>query len=324
MLKQPYRKSSPSQGDVHVDAILTNISVAYATDQEQYIASKVFPVVPVDKQSDKYYIRTKNDWFRDEAEKRADNTESVGSGYTVSTDSYFADVWAFHQDLGSQLRANADAVLNLERNATRFVTQRLLIRQEVQWVTDFFATGVWGTDITPANLWSDYTLSDPVEDIETGKEAILSVTGYEPNTLVLGYQVGRKLRNHPDIRDRVKVQTGVHNVTNEALASIFGVERVLISKAIKATNKKGAAGTYGFIQGKHALLCYSAPSPGLEIPSAGYTFGWNGLSGGLGTSVAVDSFEIRKTKTLRVEGEMAWDNKVVAADLGYFFNGAVI
>lgn len=320
---KPYKKSSPSQGDVHVDAILSNISVAYANDQAQYISSKVFPIVPVDKQSDKYFIRTKNDWFRDEAEKRADNTESVGSGYTLSQDSYFADVWAFHQDLGSQLRANQDNGLDLERNAVKFVTQRLLIRQEIQWATDFFVPGVWGSTVTPTNKWNDYATSDPIEDIETGKEAILGVTGYAPNTLVLGYQVARRLRNHPDIRDRVKLATGVHTVTDQSLAAIFGVENVYISQAIKATNKKGAVGTYGFINGKHALLCYSAPSPGLEVPSAGYTFGWNGVSGGLGTAVGVDSFEIRKTKTLRVEAEMAWDNKIVAPDLGYFFSSAV-
>ena len=52
----------PTQNQVHVDAILTNISVAYMQKQENFIANKVFPIVPVDKQSDKYFSYTKNDW----------------------------------------------------------------------------------------------------------------------------------------------------------------------------------------------------------------------------------------------------------------------
>jgi hypothetical protein len=320
MRNAPYRKSEPTQSDAHIDEVLTNISIAYMQDESNFVAPRVFPTIPVDKQSNKYWTFTKNDWFRDEAEKRADNTPSVGSGYTLSTDSYYCDVWAFHRDLGSQLRANADAVLRLEANASRFVTQRLLLRQEIQWAADYFTTSVWANDVTPAALWSDYATSDPIEDVETGKEAILSVTGHEANTLVLGYQVFRKLKNHPDFRDRIKY-TSSDNVTAELLARVFEVERVLVCKAIKATNIKGATGAYGFVHGKHALLCHVAASPAPETPSAGYHFAWTGIAGG--NSIAMDAFDIRETKTRRVEGEMAWDNKVTGSDLGYFFNGAV-
>jgi hypothetical protein len=68
----------PTQNQVHVDAILTNISVAYFQQNQNFIATRVFPVVPVSKQSDKFFTYTKNDWFRDEAQRRADATESAG------------------------------------------------------------------------------------------------------------------------------------------------------------------------------------------------------------------------------------------------------
>ena len=41
---------------VHVDQPLTNLTLAYAQSQENFIADKVFPTVGVSKQSDKYYI----------------------------------------------------------------------------------------------------------------------------------------------------------------------------------------------------------------------------------------------------------------------------
>ena len=65
----------PTQSAVHVNRPLTMLSVAYAQAQSAFIADKVFPVVPVDKQSDLYYVYTKNDWFRDEAQVRPPATE---------------------------------------------------------------------------------------------------------------------------------------------------------------------------------------------------------------------------------------------------------
>jgi hypothetical protein len=318
----PVRKSQPTIQSAHVDAALTNLSIAYIQSQDVYIATKVFPIIPVDKQSDKYYIFNKNDWHRDEAKKRADNTESAGSGFTMSTDSYYADVWAFHKDVGSQLKANADKQVQLERASVEFVTQRLLLRQEIQWVTDYFASGVWGTDTTPTNLWSDYVNSDPVEDIEAAKETILQSTGMMANTLVLGYKTFRKLKRHPDIREQIKYTTA-ENVTAQLLARIFEVDRILVARAIKATNIENETAAYSFTHGSHALLCYVNPSPGEMQPSAGYTFNWTGVGGAIGGGVAIDSFDIRKTKTTRYEGEMAFDNKVTGSDLGVFFPSVV-
>lgn len=322
----------PTQTQVHVDAILSNISVAYIPKQEMYIASRVFPQVPVDHQTDKYWKYTKADWFRDEARRRADASESSGSGYTLGTDSYSCDVYAHHKDIGDKTRANADKGLNLAEDATRFVTTRLLLRQELQFVSDAFTTGVWGTDVTGATTgngtttrtyWSDYANSDPIEDVEDAKETILKNTGYMPNVLVIGYQVWRKLKNHPLFVDRIKY-TSSEAISKQIIARYFEVDEILVAQSIYVSSKEGAStDTFAFAFGKSALLMYRTPNPGLLEPSAGYTFVWNGVSGNLGLPVAISSFRMEHLKADRIEGECAWDNKIVATDLGYFFSGIV-
>jgi len=321
----------PQINSVHVDAILTNISVAYLQNQDNFIADKVFPVIPVDKKSDKFFTYTKNDWFRDEAQRRAGGTESAGGGYGLSTDSYNADVFAFHKDVDDQTLYNADAPLNPLREATEFVTRRLMLRKEIQWNTDFFAGSIWGNDYdgvagTPSTnevkQWSDYAASDPIDDIEDAKAGILSTTGMEANTLVLGYDVFRALKNHPDIVDRIKY-TSSQTVTADMLAAMFDVPRVIISKAVKATNNEGATAAYSFTSGKKALLCHVAPTPGLLTPSAGYSFSWTGVSGGLGATVGTSQFRMESLKADRIEAEMAFDNKVIASDLGWFWDSIV-
>lgn len=314
--------AQPTANDVHVDAILTNISVAYIQEQAAYIASRVFPIIPVEKQSDKYFTYSKGDWFRDEAQLRAPATESAGSGYTLATSTYSTQVYAFHKDVDDQVRANADTPLNPDRDATQFVTQRMLMRQEVQWTSDFFTTGVWANDVTPATLWSNYTSSDPIGDIETGKATMLNSTGFLPNTMVMGYEVFRQLRHHPDIVDRVKY-TSAENVTEDILARYFGVDRILVARAIRNTAAEGAANSFSNIAGKNAALYYVAPTPGLLTPSAGYSFAWRGVSDGMGANVGITRFRMPELRADRIEAQMAWDNKVIASDLGYFFSACV-
>jgi hypothetical protein len=321
----------PTISDVHIDAILTNISVAYMQRAENMIADKVFPVVPVDKKSNKYFTYDKNDWFRDEAQRRAPGTESAGGGYNLSTTTYSADVFAFHKDVDDQTLANADTPLNPLREAAEFVTSRLLLRREVQFISDFMTTGVWATDATGVSAspsstqfyqWNDYTNSDPIEDIEEAKENILSTTGYEANTLVLGYQSFRQLKNHPDVVDRYKYTTS-SVITEEMLARLFGVNRILVAKSVRATNDEGLTPAYGFNFGKSACLLHVAPNPGLMTPSAGYIFAWTGVSGGLGSTIGTSQFRMESLKAARIEAEVAFDNKVVASDLGYFFASCV-
>ena len=271
----------PTVSDVHVDAILTDISIAYMQDEGDYVAAAAFPLIPVAKQTDKYYTYERNDFLRDEAEKRGDAEESAGSGYTLSTDSYAADVWAFHKDIGAQARANSDAPLNPEDDATAFVSQKLLIRRERQWVTDFFTTSVWTTDVVGGVdfvVWSD-AASDPEKDIQVGIEAIKKLTGFRPNTLTVSLTVHHALKRHPAIKDRFKY-TSSESITNEMLSRFFEIDRYRVAEGIYATNVEGAAtNTYDWIAGANALLTYSPASPGLMKPSAGYTFVWSGLTG---------------------------------------------
>lgn len=329
---------SPYLNQVHVDRPLVNMSIAYIQTQDDFICGKVFPYVPVDKKSDRYFIYTKDDWTRDDAQTRAPNTESAGGGYDLdNTPSYNCIVYAYHKDIDEQEEANADVPLNPERDAVRFTARKLLLRQEVQWVADFFTTSKWtggaSNDVVPSPTWDDPT-STPIEDLQTQQAAILQGTGFEANTFVMGFQVYQKLVRHPDVIDLIKYGAGPGNpaIANEsALAKIFSVERVLVSKSIKNTAAKtpGAAVssnfTGAFTAGKNALICYVSKSPSIMEPSAGYVFMWKGISRGLGTTIA--SYRIPMPwlglETVRVESEIAFADKLIGADLGCFFNGAV-
>lgn len=310
----------PTAGDVHVNAPLTNISVAYVQDSRFFIADRAFPIVPVEQQSNLYYLFSKEDFLRDEAKVRAPSTESAGGGFNLTTATYSAVVEAFHKDIDDQTRANADSVLSLDSAATKFVTQKLLIRRERKWASKFFVTGVWGTDITPAILWS--AAGDPMADVEVGKMAILGATGFLPNRLIMGVQVFSALRNNQKVRDQFKY-TSADSINEEMLARFLDIDEVLVMRSVyTSTIEGGAAPVTGFIGGKNALLAYAPPGPSLMEPSAGYTFAWSGYTGAQ-AGWRIKRFRIEPITSDRIEGEVAYDMKVVAPALGYFFNGCV-
>lgn len=327
----------PTVSDVHVAAALTNIAVAYLQDESVYIADKVFPVVPVQHQTDKYFLWSKADFFRDEAQQRADATESAGTGVNLQTDSYSAAVWALHQDIGTQVRANADPSVDIDVASSRQLMQKLLIRRDRIFMTKYMQNGIWGTSVTgtangtpgsatPA-FWDDDANSDPFTDIAVGQTTILQATGYLPNRLVLAWPVYQALRKHPLIIDRIKytTKTFAGTITEELLAAAFDIEQVVVSKAVYNSAGENVAANMQFIMGKNALLCYAAPSPSLMAPTAGYTFAWQGFTGlnSLGVRMVQIPMPWLGVGTIRNEGEMAFDMKLVATDLGYYFNGIV-
>ncbi len=325
----------PTAGDVHVNTPLTNFSVAILQDQKNFIATRMFPNLPVDKQSDRYFTYDRGDFNRDEMEKRAPGAESAGSGYKLdNTPSYFADLWAFHKDIPDQIRSNADAVLNQDREATTFVTYKALIKREITWAQNFFSSGKWTFDFSgvassPATgqflQWNDHN-STPIEDITQTMSDVGESTGFRPNKLALGRRVWDKLRNHPEVIDRVKYQglpTDPAKVSAQAVAQLLELDEVLIMDAVYNAAQRGLTNAHAFIGGKNALLAYVAPAPGIMTPTAGLTFSWNGMMGAQADGQRIKKFRIEPIASDRVEVEMAYAQKLVSADLGAFWSGIV-
>ena len=325
----------PTGSDLHVNRPLTNISIAYIQDQTDFAASRAFPPVPVDHKSDEYYVYNKGDWFRTQSKSRAPRTESAGGGWNMSTDSYKADVKAFHVDVDDQTRADQDSpVINLDRDATTFVTRDMWLRRELDWVEAYFGAGKWGTtDQTGAAAagsnqfvqWSRSS-SKPIEDVTHQRLLMAQKTGLRPNVGVMGAWVYEILKDHPEFLERIKyTQKGV--VTLDLMASLWDLDEVLVPMAVQNTAEEAADGSdtpiMDFIYGKGMLLAYRPASAGLMVPSAGYTFEWTGYLGAAERGTRMKKFRMEALAADRVEIESAYVFKQVSSDLGVYFDQCV-
>lgn len=324
--------ANPTQSDLHVNVPLTNVSVAYLQSASTYIADKVFPKVPVEKQSDLYWKYSKSDWRRTDVQKRAPSTETPGVGWNVTTDQYFAHVYGVHKDVDDQLRANADSNFRLDKDSTEFITNQMLLKRDLDWNAKFFQTGVWDTEYagsTDFTQWSDAG-SDPIGDVAEWIIEFRKLTGFAPNKMVLGANVMKALKQHPDIIDRIKyTQKGI--VTEDLIATLFDVQNLYTSYATVASGphipdavEQDANASFDFVTPTNAaMLLYSPSSPSVMTPASGYTFTWKGYLGGNSQGIRVKRFRLERTASDRIEAEMTYDQKVVCPDLGVYIGDAV-
>lgn len=322
---------NPTAKNVHVDGLLTNVSIGYRNPQ--YIADQVFPLCPVNKQSDIIPEYEQSHWFRDGARLRAPGTKSEGGGWKYKTDeTYFCKRFSYRHEIDDDTRANEDLPFNQDREATVFVTDKLQMRRELAFVNGFFAASKGWTDkeggASGAGAdfvqFSDYANSSPLTDIDDYKDTIEGYIGIEPNTFVIGKPVWRKLKWHPDLIDLIKY-TQKGQITVDLFSSLTEFERILIGKAIYTTDPEGTAEasvSYDRIWGKHGLMLYVPKSPSLMVPAAGYCFVWKQKMAN-GAIQYIKRMRDEEKEIDIIEANSYFDQKMTSGRAGLFMEGAV-
>jgi len=298
----------PDRGDLHIDVALTNVSVGYKN--AEFIGDQILPVVPVNKSSD--IVRTYGkEAFRLDDDIRANGAESNRVvAYSVGTTSYSCQTHSLNDVVTDKDRANADKPINPDIDTTEGLTDKILLRREYDQGSYLFNTSTFSGTTTALS---------GTQHIDTYKDTIQNAIGREPNIVAIGYPVYVKLKNHPDILDRLKYTTkGV--VTPELLAELFQVDKVLVGKSIYNSAREGQTASMSRIWGKYVLLAYVNPKPSLKSPTLGYTF-QEKIYGGKG-------WKVKKWRREELEGDeievsTSYDVKLLCGDAGYLLSSVV-
>jgi len=322
----------PTLGQVHIDQALTNLSVMYRN--AAYVADQVMPVVTVNKRSNKYFVYRKEDFLAASpvqangimASARRPGAEAAEIDYVQSTQSYFAEEYAYRSFVADAETAIADNPLQPDMDATIQLTERLLMDNETAVVNLVckranYATANKATLTTggTGTSWAQYasTSSNPFNDIKTAKLAVIKGIVREPNSMAISVDAARVLADHPLLKDLVKY------VHQDAL-TISGLPRVLRGLTIiegatqKNTAAEGASYTGGNLWAADdgsamALIFYRPETPSLRTVSLGYAFeAPDDATGARG--VAVRRWREEKRKGTLIEAAFLRDWKLIALD----------
>jgi hypothetical protein len=263
---------NPSVRDVHVDAVMSGLSIAYKN--ENYIGEQIFPRISVTNKSNVYFIYDKSSFFRNEVQQRAPGTEAAQMDYAVSTCSYLCLDWAISHVVPDEVRNNSDSPLAPDAEASEIVTDSLLRAQEIRIASKTTgASGLWGYSTSPTTKWSSDT-SNPLGDIETAVNGVVSSIGRMPNVMVMSWDVWRYLKNHPDLLDRIKYTRPGSQARPGDLSDWFGIDKVLVGTQLYDTSKEGQTPSQSYIWGNSVWMGYVPNAPSLRTPAAGYLLEW--------------------------------------------------
>jgi len=320
----------PGSGEVHVNELLTDISVGYVN--LVYIAGQWFPQVLVMKRSDIVPKYGKSAWFRDEAKELGEREPPPVSGYNVEVDdTYYCREYGIGHFIGDARRANTDLPFDADRDGARWTTDKILMKEERLVVTGFWKAGVWGLDKTGGvdfTKWSSFATSTPIADMRSfGRSVRRGLGGLTANTMIYGDLTWDVLSDHPDFLDRIKYGSSSDSpamVTPNLVAQLLGYKKVLVGVSMYTASPEGTAEAsvvYTPNWDDKAWLGYVAPRPGLFNPSAGYNFVWKTAFGG--PRYIKSRRDPISDKGDLVEAFQYMDHHICAADAGCFIDDAV-
>ena len=302
----------PSNNDVHVDALLTNLLIGYKN--KKYIYNEIFPIINTGGiESDKYGIFTQADQFRNEAEVIPAGGPYPMGGFRVSSDTYSCVEIGMGTDLPDRTLANATGPFKkqLRLAKAKWVADRIEMKREISLAADIFVTGVWGTTDTTATDWSDHVNSTPITDINDAMYTIESATAETPNVLVIGNQVWKELKQNPVMLDYLGAnERGIVSLGD--VTNAFDLEKILVGKSIYNTANEGQTASYSNCWGSHALLLYVNQADADPFtPSSGYVFQAQPLQ--------ISTYREGSRDTEFFRGRVISGNKITGTGLGYMF-----
>lgn len=302
-----------------IDPVLSTIAQGYTN--AEMVASALFPSVRVPTRGGKIITFGKEDFMLYGSQRApGENTKRVQFGYSSGN---FALVdYGLEGQVPVEIMQEGMAVPGIDHGAmaVRKVSAIMALRLEKQAADIARTAGSYASSnkvtLTSTAQWSDFSgTSNPINNIETAKDAVRAATGKRANTVVMGAAVMSKLRQHPVVVDRMKY-TGRDVATAEILAALFGVQRVLVGDAIYS-NDAGTAFTD--VWGKDVVVAYTELGSVADMgaPSYGYTYTLDGYP------MAEEPYYDRNTKSWVYPVTRAEAPVLASASAGYLITNAV-
>ena len=254
-------------------------------DRMGFIGHRILPILPVALKGDSWAKITLESLLQNR-----DTARAPGAGYSRGTWKFEPDTYACTEH-GAEEPVD-DSLVRMYRHlfdAEQIARDRALdvvLRNRERRIADllFNATTWTGSDLTTgiSNEWDKNHITDavPIADVRAACDKVWSLTGLDPNALIINRDVFRNLRILDDITEKI-ASTGAGEsivpgkITAQQLAECFDLDYVLVAGGAKNTaNEAQAAAIARIWSSEYAMVARVATTQDIQEPCLGRIFHW--------------------------------------------------
>jgi len=307
----------PQAKDMHIDVPLSNLAIQLGSGGG-FVADIVFPVLSVQKESDKYYIFEREEISDDVQTLRADGAEADEIEWSTTTDTYSAEEYALRHLVTRRSLENADSPLRPKQTATRKLLGKIRLGIEKR-INALINNTTTFENASPSTKWDD-TSPTIEKDVDDGKLAFVKQCGHEPTHIIIPKDVSKVVKRDSTVRELVKY-TQSNLLVNGDLPPTLWNMKVVIPGALQNEAAPGLTESIDFIwDDDNVILAYVDPNPALDVCSLGYQFR-KAQEGKL--DIVVTTYLVPNRKGEMVEVSVINDEEIVCTECGYILNNVL-
>jgi hypothetical protein len=278
--------------DVHIDSALANYAAGYQDADKGLIADQVVPILPVAKNSDKFYTWDKNDVFQEVTSLEvAPGGAMAEISPRLSSSNYNCTSYGVQSFVATEVQANADSALNPERQAVVRCMTAIRLARERRAANLLMTSGNWSggtvTTLAAGEKWNGGASSDPVRVLTTAIEASLT----DVSAVVMSQRTYNDFFQNAQVQKYIASKSGIAPIPGQSEFSAI----LKLPPIIVGSRKALAAAGIGYMWGDNVALINAdagIPSGGSTISTA-RTFRWNGANGGANDGTMQGGFLVR-------------------------------
>lgn len=255
-----------TKSSVHIQVPLTNYAQGYGFPD--MVAERVLPVIPVQKETDKYYKFNKEE-LQDQNTLRADGDPASEMTWDVTSAAYIAEEYAMRKLVTDRVMRNADAVIKPKMTSVKKLKRVLMIAQErrvqalVQSTTHITNNGGVGTK------WDAASGMNIRKDVDTAKDSLRRTAGVMANAMLIDYASAQAVMRY--LMTTAYTTFAEWLDKNELPPVLWGLETI-VGGAVRNTANAAATESLADIWTDNVLIFHKDPDPDPESPGLGYIF----------------------------------------------------
>ena len=243
--------------------------------------------------------------------------------YTFEQANFACEEHGAEEPVGDRERNIYAYSFDVERVAAERAVNFVLRQHEQQVADAIMDTGTISNTAATA-VWSNNSTGRPVDDVIAALNSIRTQSGLMGNCVVMDLSLFRHLQTSDQILDRIKYTGGnadPAHVNAQALAAVFGVEKVIIAGGVKNTAAQGQAASLGAIfDGAKCFVGKIATGADLRDPCIGRTF--LNTNDGAG-SLVIEQYRAEDRRADIIRARLDFDVKTIYAAAGHIVTGCV-